>query len=81
MSDKLIKLLELVDKLNCRQENIYAEIKYSSNCEKVLEIAIRSKKDYSYLEKCEFRVSLNSVFQWNNILSLFENYIGGLDNE
>lgn len=81
MADKLIKLLELADTLNNKQDYVYAEIKYSSHNEKTLEIAIRSKKDFSYLEKCEIRVPKNGILKLNSIITLFQNYIGGLDNE
>lgn len=81
MEQKLLKVFKLADKLNNKQSKIYAEIHYVANDSKKLEICIRSKKDYSYIEKCEIQITDNSQIKWDNIITLFETFVGDVINE
>lgn len=51
MEEKLLKVFKLADRLNNKQSKIYATIHYTANNFHKLEIEIRSKKDFSYIEK------------------------------
>lgn len=81
MEQKLLKVFRLADKLNTKQSKIYAEINYTANDTQKLEISIRRKKDFAYIEKCEICIRDNSVEKWDNIITLFETFIGGVTNE
>lgn len=77
MEEKLLKVFKLADKLNNKQSKIYAEINYTANDKQKLEISIRRKKDFSYVES----IRDNSEEKWDNIVTLFETFIGGVKNE
>lgn len=81
MEQKLLKIFKIADKLNTKQSKIYAEIRYSANGPQKLEITIRAKKDYSYVEKCEIYITEQSETKWDNVISLFETFVGGVTNE
>lgn len=81
MEEKLLKVFKLADKLNNKNSKIYAEIRYEANKYQKLEINIRRKKDYSYIEKCEICITENSEEKWNNIITLFETFVGGVRYE
>lgn len=81
MEEKLLKVFQLADKLNNKNSKIYAEIRYEANKYQKLEITIRRKKDYSYIEKCEICITENSEEKWNNIITLFETFVGGVRYE
>ena len=81
MEEKLLKVFKLADKLNNKNSKIYAEIRYEANKYQKLEISIRRKKDYSYIEKCEICITENSEEKWNNIITLFETFVGGIRYE
>lgn len=81
MEEKLLKVFKLADKLNNKNSKIYAEIRYEANKYQKLEIIIRRKKDYSYIEKCEICITENSEEKWNNIITLFETFVGGIRYE
>lgn len=81
MEENLLKLFKLADSLNETQDNLYAEITYSADNNKTLTICIRSKINFSYIEKCEIHLNNKSNIGWNNIVSLFETFIGGVVNE
>lgn len=81
MEEKLLKVFKLADKLNTKQSKIYAEINYTANDYQKLEITIRRKKDFSYIEKCEICIKENSEVKWDNIITLFETFIGGVKDE
>ena len=81
MEEKLLKVFQLADKLNNKNSKIYAEIRYEANKYQKLEITIRRKKDYSYIEKCEICITENSEEKWNNIITLFETFVGGIRYE
>ena len=65
MEQKLLKVFKLADKLNTKQSKVYAEINYSAN-------------DSQKLEKCEITITEDSEIQWDNIISLFETFVGGV---
>ena len=81
MEENLLKIFKLADTLNEKQNKVYAEIKYTADDRKRLIISIISKKDFCYLERCEIQLANNPLLKWNNIIELFENYIGGVNNE
>lgn len=81
MEQKLLKVFQLADRLNTKQSKIYAEINYTANDSQKLEISIRRKKDFSYIEKCEICIQENSEIRWDNIITLFETFIGGVKDE
>ena len=81
MEEKLLKVFKLADKLNNKNSKIYAEIRYEANKYQKLEITIRRKKDYSYIEKCEICITENSEEKWNNVITLFDIFVGGVRNE
>lgn len=81
MEENLLKIFKLADMLNEKQNKVYAEIKYTADDKKRLVISIISKKDFCYLERCEIQLANNPLLKWNNIIELFENYIGGVNNE
>lgn len=81
MEENLLKIFKLADTLNEKQDKVYAEVKYTADDRKRLIISIISKKDFCYLERCEIQLANNPLLKWNNIIELFENYIGGVNNE
>lgn len=81
MEEKLLKIFKLADKLNNQNSKIYAEIHYEANNSQKLQICIRKKKDYSYVEKCEIYITEDSEEKWNNIITLFDTFIGGIKYE
>lgn len=81
MEEKLLKVFKLADMLNKKQSKIYAEINYTANDYQKLEITIRKKKDFSYVEKCEICITENSEVKWDNIITLFETFVGGVKDE
>lgn len=81
MKDKLLKIIKLADELNEKQDKVYAEIEYVVNDSKKLVISIRSKKDFSYIEKCEVQLNAFSMIEWDNVITLFETFVGGVVNE
>ncbi len=81
MEEKLLKIFKLADSLNEKQDKIYVEIVYSADDSKNLELAIRSKEDFKFIERCEIKLNKNPLIKWDNIIELFESYIGGVTNE
>lgn len=81
MKDKLLKIIKLADELNEKQDKVYAEIEYVANDSKKLVISIRSKKDFSYIEKCEVQLNAFSMIEWDIVITLFETFVGGVVNE
>ena len=81
MEKSLLKLIKLADELNEKQDRIYAEIEYTADNNKKLVITIRSKKDFSYIEKCEVQLNAFSMIEWDNVISLFETFVGGAIHE
>lgn len=81
MEEKLLKVFKLADSLNEKQDKLFADIEYSANDRKRLIISIRTKENYKYIERCEIELTNNPLIKWDNIIELFENYIGGTTNE
>lgn len=81
MEEKLLKLFKLADSLNEKQNKLFADIEYYANDRKRLIISIRAKETYKYIERCEIELTNNHLIKWDNIIELFENYIGGATNE
>ena len=81
MEEKILQLLKLANTLDEKQDKLYAVIEYYADYSKKLEIAIRKKSDYSYIEKCSVMLVNNPIEKLDAILKLFEHYIGGACNE
>ena len=81
MEKNLLKIFKLADILNEKQDKVYAHIEYEADNSKKLDIAIRSKDDYSYVEKFEVNLIKNDLIKWENIIELLENYVGGMSVE
>lgn len=81
MEEKLLELFKIADSLNEKQENVFSEIAYCADNSKKLEISIRKKKDYSYVEKCEIMLVNNSIAKLDAIIKIFNDYTGGASNE
>ena len=81
MEKILLKIFQLADLLNEKQDKVYAEIHYSADSRKKLEIAIKSKQDFSYIENCEIQLVNNSLVKLDSISKVFEIYLGGAINE
>lgn len=81
MEEKLLKIFKIADELNNTQDKVYAEITYTADDKRLLEISIRSKENYNYVEKCQIQLNKNSIIDWDNIILLFERFVGGTSNE
>lgn len=81
MEKKLLKVFKLADKLRDNQSKVYAEVQYTANEQQRLELIIRNKKDFSYIEKCEINLTENSKIKWDKIVTLFETFVGGATSE
>ncbi len=77
MEKHLLKLIKLADELNEKQDKVFAEIHYSADNSKKLEICIRTKKDFKYVEKAEMQLKQGSLIKWENAVHLFEMYVNG----
>lgn len=78
MEEKLLKIFKLADALNEKQDKVYAEIKYCANNSETLEIAFRSKTDFTYKGKCEISLADNPLLKWDNVIELLEKHIENL---
>lgn len=81
MEAKLLKIIQLANVLNKKDYNVYAQIVYTANDNKILEISIRSKENYSYIQQCKVELSKETIISLDNIIQLFEKYIGRVTNE
>ena len=81
MEQNLLKVFKLADMLNEKQSKVFAEIEYTADYRKRLQITIRSKETFKYIEKCDIELANNPLLNWNSIIKLFEEYIGGVSNE
>ena len=81
MESKLLKIIQLADALNEKQNKLYAQIEYTADNNKKLVISIRSKKDFSYVERCEVQLNAFSMIEWDTVITLFETFVGGVTNE
>ena len=80
--DKKKKSLdEIYNKQISELQRIAGLSREEANKYQKLEINIRRKKDYSYIEKCKICITENSEEKWNNIITLFETFIGGVSYE
>ena len=77
MEKHLLKLIKLADELNEKQDKVFAEIHYCGDDSKKLEICIRMKKEYKYVEKIELQLRQSSIINWENAVHLFEMYVNG----
>lgn len=80
MEKKLVEIFRLANTLSDNKYKVYAQIEYSATEQKELNLSIRSKSDYSYLEKCNIQLN-QSYVTLDSIILLLRYYIGGQDNE
>lgn len=81
MEEKLLKIFKLADNLNEKQDRVYAQIEYIADNSKKLEISIRSKKDFSFVERCEIYLNNSSIIKCDNIIAILESYVkNGVNN-
>ena len=71
MEKYLLELLKLADSLNDKQEKVYTQITYYADENKTLEIFIRSKKDFSSIEKYQIQLKQNPQNKLKLITQLF----------
>ena len=81
MEEKLLKIFQLADELDKKQDIVYAEIEYTSDKRQKLVISIRSKKTFKFIEQCEVELANNHLIKWDNMIELFRTYVGGACNE
>ena len=81
MEKYLLQLLKLADSLNEQQKKVYAQITYYADNSKTLEISIRSKTDFSHIEKCQIQLTHCPQTKIKMITCLFNTYVGGDLNE
>lgn len=81
MEEKLLEIFKLANLLNEKNYNVYAQVRYTANDSKTLEIAIRSKENYSYIQQCKVELSKEAIISLDNIIELFEKYTGGAVDE
>lgn len=74
MEEKILEIFKIANELNERQEKVYVQITYEANNMKTFEIAIRSKQDFTYIDKCEMQLKGNYKMKCNNIIKLIESY-------
>ncbi len=77
MEKYLAEIFKLADSLNKKQEKVYAQITYYADDTKVLEIAIRSKIDSNFIERCQVQLKYASLKKLKMITELFNTYITG----
>mgnify|MGYP001038208059 CR=1 FL=1 len=80
MEKKLVEIFRLANTLSDNKYKVYAQIEYSATEQKELNLSIRSKSDYSYLEKCNIQLN-QSYVTLDSIILLLRYYIGRQDNE
>ena len=82
MEKKLLEILEVANEVNNAQDSVYVQIIYTANNNKDLEIAIRSKKDFCYVEKCELQLKTQPFVKLETIIYVLKSYLaGGVSNE
>lgn len=81
MEEKLLKLFKIANTLDEKQDKLYVQIEYCADHTKKLEISIRKKQDYSYIEKYSVMLLNNSGSKLDPIIKIIEEYIGGNGNE
>ncbi len=82
MEKKLLEVLEVANEVNNKQDIVYAQIVYTANDVKDLELAIRDKKNYSYIEKCEVQLKNQPIVKLETVISVLKSYLsGGVTNE
>ncbi len=80
MEEKLLKIFKLAEQLNTSNSNVYVQLQYAANDSKKLDIAIVSKKDFSYIERCSFQLN-GELIKCDNFITLLEIFVGGASHE
>lgn len=81
MEEKLLELLKMANTLEKKQDKLYAKIEYYADKTRKIEISIRKKEDYSYVEKCSVMLLNNPIPKLDAIIDIFRQYIGDVCNE
>lgn len=74
MEEKLLELFKIANEINEKQEKIYAQIVYSADDYKKLDISIVSKENYSYIEKCSVMLAQNPIQKLDVVIKLLNEY-------
>ena len=69
--------MKLADEWKEKQNKVFAEIHYSGDDSKKLEICVRTKEEYKYVEKIEMQLKDSSIIDWDIAVHLFEMYVNG----
>lgn len=77
MEKYLLKLFQLADTLNKKQNKVYAQITYHADDTKILEISIRSKLDFTFIERCQIQLKNDPQVKLKLINDLFDTYVRG----
>lgn len=75
MGEKLLKIFELADLLNKKQDKVYARIEYYADDRQKFIITLVSKKECIFHERFEVELNNNFLINWNCIITLLQNYI------
>lgn len=75
MEEKILEIFKLANELNNKQEKVYAKITYSANDDKILEIMVISKENYSYIERDSIMLSRHETAKLDAIIRIFTNLI------
>lgn len=81
MEKYLADLFKAAEFLNSHQDKVVAQIIFLGNRYRTLAIHIRTKTDYSIIEKCEIQLKHNPYPKIKAVKELFNAYIGGVLNE
>lgn len=81
MEKYLLQLFNLADTLNQKQDKVYAQITYYADNNKTLEICIRLKENYDFVETCRIQLKVSPEQKLKMITDLFNTYVGGDSNE
>ena len=81
MEEKILELLKVLNKVNGSQDKIFAEIKYTADDSKKIEIDIRKKESFKYIEKCDVSLAHYSEEKLDAIINILKKYVGGAGNE
>ena len=77
MEEKLLELFKVANTLSNTQDELFAEITYTADDTMKIQIDIRRKQSYKYVEKCEVSLINNPVPKLDAIINIFNDYVGG----
>lgn len=81
MEEKLVELFKMANEFNKKQDNYYIQIEYSANDMQRIEMALRSKIDYSFIRHYKICLQNDPLVDADEIIKLFKICIGGVMDE